>query len=319
MKGKVTGQITWIVQEPDGFYVIWGNKTYTEPPPKPTNYYSVFYKGDDNTLGPGFETSTAHDQDVTIGSLIQIPANPISEVDSLSTVNFYDKYGRIIQTQSDNIRGGTDITFTKYDFAGKVIASKIIHNYTGDNDQVTVRKYYYYDHAQRLTSVYQKINNNDYVLLYANEYNELGQLITKNLNGGYYSAPGTASDPINYLQEVDYEYNIRGWLTNMNYPDTMGDDLFAMKLYYADEFTALGADEQYNGNITAMEWRSMYSAGLSDNQAYGYQYDEINQLKKAKYGAGSNYTSEAECYDLAGIDYDENGNYVGQTFLFYSL
>jgi len=30
----------------------------------------------------------------------------------------------------------------------------------------------------------------------------------------------------------------------MKYTDNIGEDLFAMKLYYADDFTALSADEK---------------------------------------------------------------------------
>jgi len=34
-----------------------------------------------------------------------------------------------------------------------------------------------------------------------------------------------------FLQSVDYKYNIRGWMTDINNTATLGTDLFAMKLY----------------------------------------------------------------------------------------
>jgi myo-inositol-hexaphosphate 3-phosphohydrolase len=38
----------------------------------------------------------------------------------------------------------------------------------------------------------------------------------------------------NHLQKVNYDYNIRGWMTAINDPDNLGDDLFAMNLYYQE-------------------------------------------------------------------------------------
>lgn len=45
----------------------------------------------------------------------------------LATVNYYDDDYRVIQTISDNYKGGTDRITNKYDFTGKVLKSKATH------------------------------------------------------------------------------------------------------------------------------------------------------------------------------------------------
>ncbi|AWM12958.1 hypothetical protein DI487_03130 [Flavobacterium sediminis] len=49
------------------------------------------------------------------------------------------------------------------------------------------------------------------------------------------------------LQTVDYTYNIRGWLTNINNVNTLGDDLFAFSIGYNDPQES--PEALYNGNI----------------------------------------------------------------------
>jgi hypothetical protein len=110
-----------------------------------------------------------------------------------------------------------------------------------------------YDHAGRLLKVQQRIAGdtyNKYVTLDSLRYNELGQLMEKNLHGK--------------LQSVDYRYNIRGWLQSINNPDNLANgtghfkpNLFAMKLLYNDTIGGLsqGDEKQYNGNIAAVKWR----------------------------------------------------------------
>ena len=45
----------------------------------------------------------------------------------MATVSFYDDKGRIIQTQSENYKGGNDIATLKYDFTGKVVSNYLHH------------------------------------------------------------------------------------------------------------------------------------------------------------------------------------------------
>ncbi len=88
-----------------------------------------------------------------------------------------------------------------------------------------------YDHVHRLLKTWHSINNATPVLLVANEYNELGQPVTRKLHS---TNSGTT-----FRQNVDQRYNIRGWLTNINNSQLTSDggitnndvnDLFGMDL-----------------------------------------------------------------------------------------
>ena len=67
-----------------------------------------------------------------------------------------------------------------------------------------------YDHANRLLEVYKTINDGDSTkrLIARNEYDAMGQLMKKYL--GQQPADG------NFLETQDYNYNIRGWLKDVN-------------------------------------------------------------------------------------------------------
>ncbi len=99
------------------------------------------------------------------------------------------------------------------------------------------------------------------------------------------------------LQEVDYKYNVRGWLTQINDPASMGNNLFAFKINY--NATDHGAAPLYNGNISETEWRTANSddTGL---HWYSYTYDAINRITGA--------TDDLNRYSINTVRYDKNGN-----------
>ena len=88
-----------------------------------------------------------------------------------------------------------------------------------------------------------------------------------------------------YLQNINYSYNPRGWLTAINDHTNLEngpanqifDDLFALRLYYNTSSPTL-ASPNYNGNISAMHWRSAQDNVL---YAYGFAYDDLNRLTAA--------------------------------------
>ena len=163
-------------------------------------------------------------------------------------------------------------------------------------------------------------------------YNQLGQLKIKKTGG--------TQNGSDRWQEVDYKYNIRGWLTNINdvglvlygkdaEPPTMGDDLFAFKINYnvLNDGGSQYAEPLYNGNITQTIWRTG-----DDNvkRGYVYNYDELNRLLEAQFYKSDNnpftgaYT-ENLAYDLNGnitslfrTTGDVNGASVGMDDLAYS-
>ena len=139
------------------------------------------------------------------------------------------------------------------------------------------------------------------ILLAKNDYNELGQLVTKNL---YNPDPATATDNTKFKQNVDYRYNIRGWLTNVNdaAATATSNDLFGMELKYNDP-SANGGLAQFNGNISESVWRGIDGAVNS----YGYNYDAMNRLTTANYFNQANTTKNGRFNESIG-EYDLNGN-----------
>lgn len=136
------------------------------------------------------------------------------------------------------------------------------------------------------------------------EYNELGQLLNKRV-GGANSASPTG------LQKIDFTYNIRGWLTEINNINQLNQagapkDLFAYKLNYNTVQNENGytGKAQFNGNISEIYWRSD-----SDNQLrkYGYQYDDLNRLKQAIFQMPGATIAVPETYNES-LKYDKNGN-----------
>ncbi len=226
----------------------------------------------------------------------------------LQSVTYYDSKYRPIQTIADNHLAGTDKISNQYDYVGNLRRSHLTHTASGATTEIL--REYEYDHADRLVNTWHKIGANPKMLISHNEYSELGELTTKNLHHeGSSSYPPASS----FEQNVDYDYNIRGWLTRINDSQlTNGDDLLGMELYYNTSSGLTGHENRYNGNIAAMRWSS-YDAendGIS-RRAYEFDYDGLNRLTEANHIRNTN-TSHAE-FDVDVTSYDLNGNIQGLT------
>ncbi|MEP5341068.1 MAG: RHS repeat-associated core domain-containing protein, partial [Algibacter sp.] len=119
-----------------------------------------------------------------------------------------------------------------------------------------------------------------------NIYDELGQLENKGVGGNILNT--------DRLQTVDYIYNIRGWLKQINDPTTMVNDLFSFKLGYNE-----GANALYNGNISTTQWKTA-NTDDSSLKTYNYQYDALNRITSGIDDTGH--------YNLNAVVYDKNGN-----------
>jgi len=225
----------------------------------------------------------------------------------LTSVTYYDDKGRPLQVSSKNILGSWDKTISQYDFTGKVLQSLRTH------DALTIKNTYTYDHAGRKKEVFQQTGGDPTIELAQYNYNELGQLIKKNLHG----------DNTNKLQGINYRYNIRGWLTSINNAKLDNDGVlndedhtaFGEELSYNNTFTAgsYTAPVQWNGNISGMKWKTKdpsVSYSSKDISAYTFQYDKLNRLKLANFGSGydGNYLSNEDGNFNEQLTYDEMGN-----------
>ena len=125
------------------------------------------------------------------------------------------------------------------------------------------------------------------------QYNELSQLKARYLNG-------TATS---YLQRQLYYYNVRGWLTRINDPNVVGNDLFSQRLYYntVPSYCSALATGRFNGNISTMEWFTKNTVPTNYLHGYGYQYDGLNRLKAGHFFARLN-TSGGSQEEPGGAD-----------------
>ncbi|MBN1112852.1 MAG: RHS repeat-associated core domain-containing protein, partial [Bacteroidales bacterium] len=80
------------------------------------------------------------------------------------------------------------------------------------------------------------------------------------------------------------------------------DNLFAMNLYYNNPISGLEKDAQYNGNISATDWKNV---GETIRQSYQYRYDNLNRLTVASYEGAIRAVTGG--YNTA-YNYDINGN-----------
>src|SRR5690554_2196292 len=143
-----------------------------------------------------------------------------------------------------------------------------------------------YDHMGRPLTHTQKINNQPEELIARNHYDALGQLIHKEVGGGV-NGPG--------LQNIAYQYNVRGWLKNINDPDDLGADLFGFEINY--NTPRHGATPLFNGNISETAWKTASDHSL---RWYQYDYDALSRLTQA--------TAWSSHYHLNQVSYDKNGN-----------
>jgi len=149
--------------------------------------------------------------------------------------------------------------------------------------------------------------------LAAYEYNALGQVVDKKLHN---------TGGSNFLQSIDYRYDIKGQLLSINNaqlvndgvtnddPDSDRDDYFGIELMYNTTDAALGNTAYYNGNISALKWKGMGGgSGAADQRSYKYNYDKSDRLKDAAFQAYGSSAWDKEANTLnENMTYDVNGN-----------
>jgi RHS repeat-associated protein len=190
--------------------------------------------------------------------------------------------------------GGYTQTESKINFAGEVEQTITKHRKTTTaTDFVIIENFTYSNQGRLLTHTHQ-INNESLEFLTINTYDKLGQLSSKEVGG----------DGMNRLQNVDYTYNIRGWLTDINNVnqdmDETNDDLFTFRINY--QTPENNATALFNGNISETYWKTR-----SDDQKrmYKYDYDGLNRMEESSY---INLNQNIIDTYNESLKYDKNGN-----------
>jgi RHS repeat-associated protein len=202
----------------------------------------------------------------------------------ITTVNYYDDKGRLIYAGSKNDYLDTSdiVKYDLDDFTGEVLKTEAIHT-KGNNSSIVVTDNFTYDHSGRSKMHTQTITGQTTELIAENNYDNLGQLVTKNV-GGATSLP-------NSLQTLNYTYTIRGWLESINDHTSLGTDLWGFELSYSAD-----------GNILSQDWKtkSINTSGFPVSEGYNYAYNSMGRIIKAWDKGGY--------YDLNRTKYDKNGN-----------
>ena|GEM_PF-2139285 len=179
-------------------------------------------------------------------------------------------------------------------------------------DSVVIQ--YAYDWADQLKSITYPDGS---VVKY--DYDERGRLISvggaqPNEVGRYARPDYTKRDQLETmilgsgLQQLDYAYNERGWLTSINGGVsylTAPADLFGQSLYYDTHGgTPYIGSPQYNGNL--------YGQKISIRRFddfFTYRYDESDRLKESWIKPHTSYPVQFDEFT-----YDANGNITRQSF-----
>lgn len=210
------------------------------------------------------------------------------------TVILYDAKYRPIANYTFFDNKGFTKTEMLLDWQGRVLETHTTHKENENASLISTKEVFTYNDQNQLITHTHQINNGVIETLANNTYNAIGQLQQKNVGGN-----GTA------LQAVTYNYNIRGWLTDINNINQPNNKLFNFKLEYNNPSETArnnGAVPLYNGNISATYWQNELDNKV---RSYAYKYDEISRLTNAKYVPA--YQGETENFD-EDITYDRNGN-----------
>jgi len=268
------------------------------------NYYDDYtfrpagYEHQTNLAG-GPATESLKIKGLVTGSRVRVLPGGETLVNPMAwTVSYYDDFGRVVQTISDNHFETTskDVVHSKYNFSGQPEKTVVEHRKGNSAALQTVTTTYAYDHQGRLLTEKVKLNSENEITLSSVTYNELGEAVTRYQHG---DASGNR-----FNQKLDYSYNVKGWLRTINTPANLGRDLFALDLRYnsLQTGTALGGTARFNGNISQMFWDMGTPAG------YAFRYDSLNRIKSAKYADGTSYTSNVNLFNTS---YTSTERYLG--------
>ncbi len=211
----------------------------------------------------------------------------------------YDHKYRPIRINTTNAQGGLTQVNSKYNFIGNPTQIQTIHKKTNAATPITTLENFTYNSREYLLKHTHTINGQTEELIASYVYDELGKLIRKDV-GNNVNKP---------LQKIDYKYNVRGWLKQINNPDNLDEkndnDLFGLTINYnTAQNVPASVKKQYNGNVSSVVWKTR-----TDNikRGYVYNYDDLNRLTEAT--SLKNNVISADFQELVG--YNKNGNIIG--------
>ncbi|WP_131329497.1 RHS repeat domain-containing protein [Chryseobacterium piperi] len=261
------------------------------------NYYDTYPPYSFNPPRPSTAiTDNATANSVSTKSLpVMTLVKNIEDDNWTKNYSYYDNRGRVISAYSINHLGGYTKTDSQLDFAGVPQKVTTEHKRLTTDAKRVIAETFTYDHQNRLKIHKHKVDNRPEEILAQNDYNELSQLQSKRVGGVAIANP---------LEQMDYKYNIRGWMTHINDPHNLNGRLFGYSIKYnSPEFPASGSG-RFNGNISEVDWATFNDGVL---RRYNYQYDGLNRLSKGLYSEPYSSVVQNQFFNEE-LTYDLNGN-----------
>ena len=204
--------------------------------------------------------------------------------------SYYDKKGRVLGWYTINHLDGYTRIENKLDFIGKATQTKTYHKRLPTDTETVINEDFEYDDFKRLKKHWHQVNGATPELLTDNTYSERSLLSNQKVG--------------NNLQSIDYEYDVRGWMTKINDPANLGSKLFGYQIKYHNPDPILNIQEaKYNGNISEVDWKTADDGIL---KRYTYRYDGLNRLVTGKSYQPLSSVLNIDFYE--NVEYDNNGN-----------
>jgi YD repeat-containing protein len=269
-----------------------------------------YYDGDENIIdfkpilnAPAeVYTTSGRSRGRLVAKVAMVNGNNITEANCVIDAYEYDDFGRI-KKHVKKIPGlKSKMEEFSYDEAGRVSVT----HFSDDLKLIgqilaPVYQYYYYDDLGRITKVERGTNpSSDKKKIATYNYNDSKSGLLSRVALG--ESKNNVDKP---LQGIDYAYNIRDWLVQINNQNlteepTAYNDQFGELLGYNNYdhiATLLGNSStfatdyaQYNGNISWSIWNTAGNSTAPDDnepssvRGYLHKYDSFGRLSKAKDG-----------------------------------
>lgn len=230
-------------------------------------------------------------------------------------VNFYNDRGNLVQSQTKQQTGGTDVATTQFSFSDKEIASYVKQNKSGTNAQTTEIQTLKTINHLGLLKIDKKVSSTlasdkPIQTIVALQYNDLGKESKKVLG-----ASGT-------VETQDISYNVRGWQSAINaeyVKGTVGNRYFGLIEGFDNTVSGVTGgtfqQAQYNGSLSGLVWKSK---GDGIPRKYNFSYDNADRLVKADFTqseTAGTWSASTVDFSVGGssayggkIGYDANGN-----------
>ena len=269
-------------------YVVSNGVNITVPTLEIVNYYDsyAFLTGSMSSRFSSIFTQNG----TCVKGLITGSVTAISCGGFVCSLNLYDERGRLVETR--NTRPETSLTETQtttYTLTDNPQSAEYRLNRNGQGTAFiahTSNTYYAANDRLHTTSLQVGINSSQPTssrTIQTIAYNDLGQISSIVRPNG----AGT----------VNYEYDLHGWLTNINTPS------FMEELYYASDGNCSGTP-CYNGNVSVQKWSN---SNYAQKRGYKFTYDTQNRLTKGIYGERDGLNNHKNDFNEEILEYYRSG------------